>query len=61
MNGRVRVKGQLPGDKAMTNRGTGKGLRGEGRENTGSCQSTGAVPLGYVFPLYSDFFGIQKD
>lgn len=33
MNGRTKVKGQLPGDKAVTNRGTGKGLRGEGQEN----------------------------
>lgn len=33
MNGRTRVKGQLPGDKAVTNRGTGKGLRGEGQED----------------------------
>lgn len=33
MNGRTEVKGQLPGDKAVTNRGTGKGLRGEGQEN----------------------------
>lgn len=31
MNGRTRVKGQLPADKAVTDRGTGKGLRGEGQ------------------------------
>lgn len=48
MNGRTRVKGQLPGDKAVTNRGTGKGLRGEGQQNTGRYQSTWTVTLGYV-------------
>lgn len=34
MNGRTRVKGQLPADKAVTDRGTGKGLRGEGQGAT---------------------------
>lgn len=46
MNGRTRVKGQLPGDKAVTNRGTGKGLRGEGQENTWSYHSFGFQKLG---------------
>lgn len=54
MNGRTRVKGQLPRDKAVTNRGTGKGLRGEGQENTESYQSTWVVPLGYGLHVYSD-------
>lgn len=35
MNGREREKGQLPGDKAVTNGGTGKGLGGEGQARTG--------------------------
>lgn len=60
MNGRMRVKGQLPGDKAVTNSGTGRGLGGEGRRNTGSCQSSWTVALGYVSPLYPVNFRFQK-
>ena len=59
MNGRTRVKGQLPGDKAVTNRGTGKGLRGEGQQNTGSCQSSRTVALG-CFASTLVNFGFQK-
>lgn len=45
MNGRMRVKGQLPADKVVTDRGTGKGLRGGGRGNVWSYPN----------------FGLQKD
>lgn len=46
MNGCTRVKGQLPGDNAVINRGTGKGLRGEGQENTESSQNFGLPEIG---------------
>lgn len=45
MNGWMRVKGQLPGDKAVINRGTGKGQRG-GQENTESSHNFGLPEIG---------------
>lgn len=46
MNGRMRVEGQLPGDKAVTNSSTSKGLRRERRENSWELvERSGSVAL----------------